>query len=294
MECPVVAIRNLTVCYDGREVLRDITLSAENDFLVIIGPNGAGKTTLLKAIAGLVDATRGYIEISGRPLQEWPRRELAKIVSMVQQRKSPAFAFTVAETVLMGRAPYLGLIGRERKKDYEIVMRAMELTGISHLGQRRVDQVSGGELQRVLIARALCQTPSILLLDEPTSALDPAHQFRIMDLVSRLQEQEGLLVIMVSHDLNMAAMYGRRVAMLKDGRLKALGNVEDVLDGAALSKHYGCPILVEKGPLEGMMRVAPVPHRYARRLAGATAPVKVQVTCHTPGDCPMPDPGLGN
>ncbi len=293
MGCPI-AIRNLTVRYDGREVLRDVTLSVKNEFFVIIGPNGAGKTTLLKAIAGLVDAASGCVEIAGKPLQDWPRRKLAKTISMVQQRRSPAFAFTVAETVLMGRSPYLGLLGHEREEDYRITTKAMELTGISHLGQRRVDQVSGGELQRVFIARALCQTPSILLLDEPTSALDPAHQLHIMDLVSRLQKQEELTVIMVSHDLNMAAMYGKRVAILKDGRLEALGSAEDVLNGAVLSRHYGCPIMVEKGPVKGMMRVTPVPNKYARRLAGAATQVKVQVTCHTPGDYPMPDSTLGN
>ncbi len=293
MRCPV-AIKNLTVRYDGREVLRDITLSVEDDFLVIIGPNGAGKTTLLKAIAGLVDAASGCIEIAGKPLKEWSRRKLARIISMVRQRRSPAFSFTVTETVLMGRAPHLGLLGHEQEEDYRIAMRAMELTGISHLATRRVDQVSGGELQRVLIARALCQTPSILLLDEPTSALDPAHQLRIMDLVSRLHEQEGMLVIMVSHDLNMAAMYGKKVAILKDGRLKALGSAEEVMDGTILSRHYRCPILVERGPVKGMMRVNPVPPVYARQLPKTATPVKVQITCHIPGDPPAPASGSEN
>jgi iron complex transport system ATP-binding protein len=255
----VVTVRGLNLSYNGRQVLHQVDLSVEQgEFLVIIGANGTGKTSLLKAIAGLVKA-EGEIELLGKPLSGYGRRELARLLAVVPQQPPLDFPFTVAETVLMGRAPYLGLLELEKVRDLELAHRAMEFTGIADLAERRLDELSGGERQRVLIARAVCQEPGIILLDEPTASLDPAHQVKIMDLMEELRRESGVTVIMVSHDLNLAAMYGRRLLLLTGGRVGASGSPAEVLTVARLEASYGCRMVVEQGGGSGTLRVFPLP-----------------------------------
>ena len=156
----------------------------------------------------------------------------------------------------MGRYPHLGLLAVEGKKDLELAEQAMEFTEVGHLADRRLGQLSGGERQRVIIARAICQQSKILLLDEPTASLDPAHQLRIMDLMERLRCEAKVTIVMVSHDLNLAASYADRLLLLKDGEVEKVGTPQQVLTGEQLSQSYGCTLLVDENPLLGKPRVS--------------------------------------
>ena len=251
--------RGVNLSYANRQILHQVDLVVEQGaFLVIIGPNGTGKTTLLKALAGLIPSA-GEIEILGRPLSSYSRRELARQLAMVPQHPTGDFPFTVAETVLMGRSPHLAIFELEGEKDRNLARRAMEFTDVAHLASRRLDELSGGERQRVIIARAICQEPQLILLDEPTASLDPAHQVRIMDLLERLRRERGMTVIMVSHDLNLAAMYGEQLALMHGGRINALGTPAEVLTEVGLSVCYGCQMEVFRTGLAGPLCIFPVP-----------------------------------
>jgi iron complex transport system ATP-binding protein len=259
----VLDIQNITLQYDETAILDNVSFQvSKGDFFVIIGPNGAGKTSLLKIFAGLEDGWQGTVSCGGKNLADYTRKELSQVVAMVPQHVDTDFPFTVAETVIMGRTPHLGLLGLESKEDYLLANRAMEFTDIGHLAKRRLDQISGGELQRVIIARAICQQPQVILLDEPTAALDPHHQLKIMDLMEQLRQEESVTVIMVSHDLNLASLYGNRLLLLKDGRIIKTGTPGDVLSEKLLQQSYGCTMLVDENPVGQGARVTPVPKKY--------------------------------
>ncbi len=255
----VIALDKIEFSSSSGPILVDVSFKVnQRDFFVIIGPNGAGKTTLLKIISAVIKPQQGKITIFDRPLAAYSRLELSRIVALVPQQET-GFPFTVEETVLLGRSPHLGLLTIEGKQDFAIARQAMEITGIDHLADRRLDQVSGGELQRVIIARAICQQPRIMLLDEPTAALDPAHQLRIMDIMEQLRREQGMTIIMVSHDLNLAALYGTKLLLIKDGKVRRSGKVGDVLQAEQLKKCYGCDFSVETDSRSGMLRIMPVP-----------------------------------
>jgi iron complex transport system ATP-binding protein len=259
MSCQI-ELRNVCLQYGLRDVVRDVSVQIEEgEFFVIIGPNGAGKTTLLKSITGLHRLTAGEILLRQRSVSKYSRKELARLLAMVPQHINAEFPFTVAETVIMGRYPHLGLLAVEGKRDLEIAEQAMAFTEVLHLADRRLGQLSGGERQRVIIARAICQQSKVLLLDEPTASLDPAHQLRIMDLMERLRQQEQITIIMVSHDLNLASAYADRLLLLNEGRVAALGTPNEVLSCATLEQSYGCRLHVDEHPLLGTPRVSLLP-----------------------------------
>ena len=256
----LLEIRNVSLQYGLRDVVRDVSVQIEaGEFFVIIGPNGAGKTTLLKAITGLHRLTAGDILLRQRPIADYARKELARSLAMVPQHINAEFPFTVAETVIMGRYPHLGLLAVEGRRDLELAEQAMAFTEVLDLADRRFGQLSGGERQRVIIARAICQQSKILLLDEPTASLDPAHQLRIMDLMERLRQQEQITIIMVSHDLNLASAYAGRLLLLNEGRVAALGTPDEVLSGKTLEQSYGCRLHVDEHPVLGTPRVSLLP-----------------------------------
>jgi iron complex transport system ATP-binding protein len=257
-----IAVRNLFLSYRKTLILQSISLQVEpGEFFMIIGPNGAGKTSLLKAMAHLIPTDKGNIKILGRLQSDYSKRQLAQVAAMVPQQVTTDFPFTVEETVLMGRSPHLGMFAIESKEDIAITRQAMEFTDVAHLADRKLDQISGGERQRVIIARAICQQPKIILLDEPTAALDPSHQLKIMDLMERLRKDQQITIIMVSHDLNLAGMYGHRLLLLKDGKIEKTGTPEEVLTQEQLTSSYCCTLFVDKNPLTKKPRVNLVPEK---------------------------------
>jgi iron complex transport system ATP-binding protein len=258
-----LAVNDVSYHYGATPILKNVSFQVQKGaFYIIIGPNGSGKTTLMNIMAGSGRLKQGRVEIMGRPCNQYSRQELARTLAFVPQNIPVDFSFTVSEVVLMGRSPHQGVLGLERKEDVRVLKQAMAFTGIEHLAHRKIDQLSGGERQRVFIARAICQEPRIILLDEPTAALDLAHQVRIMDLMEQLKNEKGVTVIMVSHDINLAAMYGDCLLLLKEGRIVSQGPTDDVLTFDTLEKAYGCLLLVDQSPLGDFPRVTPVPHKF--------------------------------
>jgi iron complex transport system ATP-binding protein len=249
--------------YGAENVLKDVSFSvAAGSFFIIIGPNGSGKTTLMKVLDDIEHPKSGEVKVFGRPVDSFRKRELAREIAFVPQRMPVDFPFTVIEVVLMGRAPHLGLLGIEGRDDIEAARKAMAFTGVENLAGRRINQLSSGEQQRVFIARAICQGTKIILLDEPTASLDPSHQVRVMDIMDELRRKRDVTVVMVSHDLNLAALYGDRLLLLKQGRIVAEGPPAHVLTFEILEKTYGCILLVDASPLGGVPRVSVVPGRF--------------------------------
>ncbi len=205
---------------------------------------------------------QGNLTILDQPLQGYTRKVLAKKIAYVPQMISMDFPFKVMDLVLMGRSPHLGLLGLGQEKDVEIAQKAMAFTGVENLGDRKLEQLSGGEQQRVFIARAICQDPEVILLDEPTASLDLAHQVRIMDMMEKLKNERNITVVMVSHDVNLAAMYGQNLLLLKEGGIVGMGRPEAVVTYQALEKAYGCTILVDESPVGQYPRVTLVPQKH--------------------------------
>jgi iron complex transport system ATP-binding protein len=263
----ILATENISLIFQDKIILYNVSIDVSpGEFFVIIGPNGAGKTSLLKVLSGLQKAQQGSVIIKGKNLSDYTRRNLSKILAIVPQQIEVAFPFTVAETVIMGRTPHLGILGMEDKNDFHIAEEAMAFTEVSHLADRKLFQLSGGELQRVIIARAICQQPEIILLDEPTTALDPAHQLKIMDLMEKFRREHGTTIIMVSHDLNLASMYGDRLLLLKEGSEVKTGSPKNVLIKTLLEESYGCQMQVDESPVGQVARVTPVPDKYLHVL----------------------------
>ncbi|MGE5221740.1 MAG: ABC transporter ATP-binding protein [Omnitrophica WOR_2 bacterium] len=246
------------VTYGPHLILQDVTFSIEKGEVVsLIGPNGAGKTTLIRAASGVIPICSGSISFAGQNLQTMNASRRARSVAVVPQARNLPETFTAFETVLMGRTPYLGWLGQTGPRDDERARWALERTGIPGLAGRLVGELSGGEQQLVLLARALAQETSILLLDEPTSHLDLRHQAHLLNLVHDLARQQGLAVLMALHDLNLASIYSDRVALLVDGRLRALGLPDEVLTLENLEAAYQVPLNVTRHPDYGTPLILP-------------------------------------
>ena len=226
----------------------------------VLGPNGSGKSTLMRSLLGTLAPTGGRALVEGRPASDWPRRELARHVGAVAQSESIAFPLTVRELVGMGRYPHLGPLGGERREDREAVEAALERCDVSDLRERDVGTLSGGELQRVRIARALAQEPAALALDEPPSSLDIRHEMSILQLLRRSVDQ-GMTVLLVTHHLDLAGRFADRLLLLDGGRVAAEGVPPEVLRSDVLSRVYGWPVEVEDDPLTGTPRVTPLDGR---------------------------------
>ena len=268
-----IDIRGLSYAYGEQPILKDLDFKVrDGEFFIIIGPNGSGKTTLLKTICGIEPDGKDHIRLFDHPLADYTKRDLAKVLSLVPQVIPANFPFTVLQTVLMGRFPHLGILGVEDESDLEIADQALTFSGVAHLSNRKLNELSGGERQRVFIARALCQEPRLLVLDEPTASLDLAHQLRVMDLMEQLKQDKGLTIVMVSHDINLAAMYADRVLLMREGQIVSIGTPWEVLTFETLEGAYDCTILVDESPLGHYPRITLVPRKCLQRHAEKVYP----------------------
>ncbi len=260
------ALKDVTFSYSrgkraGSEaVLHELScLILSGRVLGILGPNGSGKSTLLKLLARVYQPLQGTIDILGESLSSLSQLDVAKRVALVPQETLQVFPFTIAEMVLMGRSPHHQGWGGwhwEDSQDWAVVHNAMEELDVAHLSDRFVTEVSGGERQRAVIARALVQEPQILLLDEPTAFLDLHHQLDIARIIRRLNRERGLTVVLVSHDLNLASQYCDHVMLLHNGRIAAMGSPRMVIQPKILEAVYGCSVLVDRHPQSGLPRVS--------------------------------------
>ena len=243
----------------GEPTLKDVSFSiAKGEFVGIIGPNGSGKTTFLRVLSGVLRPQEGKVRVCGRDVRSIGRRELAKLLAVVPQETFIVFPFTALEVVLMGRSPHLGRWSLESPEDLSIARECMELTDTEKLADRLITELSGGEKQRVIIARALAQQPEILLLDEPTAFLDIGHQVEIYTLLEKLNRDQELTIILVSQDLNLASQHCRKLALFRDGQIIATGKPEEVLTEKMISEAYNTKVFVGLNELTRAPYVIPL------------------------------------
>ena len=255
----MLTIRSLTCGYDQKVVLHDVDLSLlPGQILAVIGPNGAGKSTLVKAISGVIPALEGEIEWNGVDLLRLKTEERAKLVSVVAQARNLPPAFTAREVVSLGRTPYLNWLGQLSASDEMIITTAMKQTGTIELAERMTGELSGGEQQRLLLARALAQQAPLLLLDEPTSHLDLQYQLQLIHLLRRLIHGTEKAALIVMHDMNLVARVADQVALLVAGRLAAKGSPEEVLTAETLGIAYQVPLKVIRDPQSGASIIVPI------------------------------------
>ncbi|MBT3199290.1 MAG: ABC transporter ATP-binding protein [Phycisphaerales bacterium] len=240
----ILTASNLKFAYRvGANVLDGVDLNAAaGKVLCVLGSNGSGKTTLLGCLLGQLKPTAGRIELDGKAIKSYSPRQRAKLMAYVPQQPGTAFAFTSAEIILAGRLSHTGILGLTSRQDQEIARAAMEMTGTLDFADRMLDELSGGEAQCVMIARALAQQPSVMLLDEPTSHLDIANQLKIYKMMRRLADDWGMAIVCVSHDINLAARFADELVLMRDGRVVAGGTVEQVIDREILAETYGVQI----------------------------------------------------
>ena len=252
----MISIENISAGYGSQLVLSDVSMHAEaGEFIGIIGPNGSGKTTMLRTISGVLALKSGKVMFDGTSLKKINRQKLAQTMACLSQELSLNLSFTVRQIVLMGRFPHVRKFGGETQKDFEIADKAMEFADVSHLGERLITEISGGEKQRALIAMCLAQEPKILLLDEPTNHLDISHQLGTLDLIKNLNHQRDMTVISVFHDLNLASEYCDKLLVLDGGKVAAFGEVENVLTSEMILKVYGAKVRTEQNPVSGKPHV---------------------------------------
>jgi ABC-type cobalamin/Fe3+-siderophores transport system ATPase subunit len=262
----MLTIETLTAGYGNKTVLEDITLSVANGSVVaLIGPNGSGKTTLIRAASGVLPLIGGEIRVDGKQINTLGEQERARLMSVVPQGRGLPPAFTVREVVALGRTPYLNWLGQYSQKDLEIVEDALLQTDLVDLAERPISELSGGEQQRVLLARALAQQTKLMLLDEPTSHLDLQFQVNIMERIHRLahpqpvdtEKSPGRAILVVVHDLNLLHLFADRVVLLVKGKTVAAGTPEEVLKEDILSNAYHIPLRLIRDGQTGRTAILP-------------------------------------
>ena len=255
----ILALSGVTCRYSGapRDSLQGVSLEVRaGEFHAVLGPNGSGKTTLVRAALGLVRPAVGRAEIVGRPASAWSRRDLARVVGVLPQREDNLFPQRVRETVLLGRYPYLSLLGGVRAADRAAVERALVACDAADLADRWLWTLSGGEYQRIRLARALAQEPRLLVLDEPTASLDLRHEMELFELVRALVDGQGLAALMITHHVNLAARFADRVLLLAEGRPAGAGSPADVLTRETAERVFAWPVSI--APFEGRPQMIPL------------------------------------
>ena len=267
---PLLGVEGLRFAYPAGDstgtLLRDVRLTVERgEVVALVGVNGSGKTTLLRIVAGTLRPHGGRVVLGGRPLADLGRLAVARRVAVLPQSVALPAGFTVAQLVEMGRSPHVRGLFRSSDADLQAVMRAMLEADVTSLAERLVDELSGGERQRVLVAMVLAQEPELLLLDEPTVHLDLAHQVSLLTSVRRLAERRGVGVLGVFHDLNLAAAFADRVALLHDGRIEAIGPPDEVLRASLVRRLFGVAVDEATTADGGLYLVVARPSEVARR-----------------------------
>ncbi len=244
----ILSMSDVRYRYPGAHVdaVAGVNLSVRKGELVgIVGPNGSGKTTMLRLLVGVLHANAGTVTVAGHAVEAWKRRELARVVGVVAQREEPAFPLRVGEAVLLGRYPHMGALGAPRAADRTAVASALERCDIAKLEDRWISTLSGGEWQRVRVARALAQEPQALLLDEPTANLDVRHEMEVFQLVHGLVHRDRMAGVVITHQVNLAARFVDNVLVMNDGRVEAFGTPRDVMTREVIERVFQWPVHIE-------------------------------------------------
>ncbi|RLB11093.1 MAG: hypothetical protein DRG39_04860 [Deltaproteobacteria bacterium] len=251
----ILTLKDIFFSYNSRTVLKNINMDIlEGQVIGILGPNGSGKSTLLKLMDGILIPEKGKVLLKGKPIDKYNRIDIAREIAMVGQEDHFRFPFSVSEVVLMGRFPYTSSYRFENKRDLEVAHNALKLTNTLHLAKRSIHEISGGERQRVFLARAIAQEPSIILLDEITSFLDIRFKREILMLLASLKNK-GISMVIASHDIELMARYCEKMVLLKDGDIYAMGRPDQVLTEENISHVYECPVHVDKDPVDLNIRI---------------------------------------
>jgi iron complex transport system ATP-binding protein len=255
----MLSTRDIEISYGDRTVLADVSFDLhDGEIMVLLGPNGAGKTTLIRSLNGTVPVAEGEVLLDGKPLSGYSRRDTARRIAVVAQENETKFPVTVLEYVLAGRFAHGGAFGWETDADIEIARLALNDCDLHYYADRLMNELSGGERQRVVLARALATGANILLLDEPTANLDLAHQAMMFRLVRERCRSCNASAVVITHDLNLAAEFADRVMLLSNGRIGAIGTVEDVLTPDNIRSVYGVDVLLDKNPVSLRPRVTTI------------------------------------
>ncbi|APT94342.1 iron dicitrate ABC transporter ATP-binding protein [Corynebacterium stationis] len=265
MDSTALHVKDVSVGYGERTVLDTLNVDIKRGTVTsIVGPNGCGKSTLLRTMSRLLNPTKGEIVLDGKSIHDIPTRKLATQLGLLPQTPIAPDGIVVADLVGRGRTPHQGILGRWSQQDYDIVAEALETTGISDLAERSIDELSGGQRQRVWIAMALAQRTDTLLLDEPTTYLDVKHQLDVLDLLTELNRDRGTTIVMVLHDLNLAARYSDELVAVSGGKVFAHGHPREVITKENVKSVFGIDSVIITDPVSDQPAVMPIGRHHLR------------------------------
>ena len=265
LDSTAVHVKDVSVGYGERTVLDTLNVDIKRGAVTsIVGPNGCGKSTLLRTMSRLLNPTKGEIVLDGKSIHDIPTRKLATQLGLLPQSPIAPDGIVVADLVGRGRTPHQGILGRWSQQDYDIVAEALETTGISDLAERSIDELSGGQRQRVWIAMALAQRTDTLLLDEPTTYLDVKHQLDVLDLLTELNRDRGTTIVMVLHDLNLAARYSNELVAVSGGKVFAHGHPREVITKENVKSVFGIDSVIITDPVSDQPAVMPIGRHHLR------------------------------
>lgn len=265
LDSTALHVKDLSVGYGERTVLDTLNVDIKRGAVTsIVGPNGCGKSTLLRTMSRLLNPAKGEIVLDGKSIHDIPTRKLATQLGLLPQTPIAPDGIVVADLVGRGRTPHQGILGRWSQQDYDIVAEALETTGISDLAERSIDELSGGQRQRVWIAMALAQRTDTLLLDEPTTYLDVKHQLDVLDLLTELNRDRGTTIVMVLHDLNLAARYSDELVAVSGGKVFAHGHPREVITKENVKSVFGIDSVIITDPVSDQPAVMPIGRHHLR------------------------------